>query len=110
MSETGLPTLAISNPLCAVCLEETDSEAYGWSCYDCGIQWDEDGGKPEWLYPDDGQCRSTYTRPLGGLSLETETLRCQRMGTHEAHLSHENRDVLGGWKNGDPGVSEVSGV
>lgn len=110
MSETTLPTLAFSNPLCPICLEETDSEAYGWSCHDCGIEWNEDGGKPERLYPTDGQCASTYTRTRGGLlgdPLVTETFRCMRMGNHEA-ATHEHPDLLQGWKNGDPGVTEVA--
>lgn len=102
-----LPTLALSNPLCAVCLEETDAEAYGWSCYDCGIQWGEDGGTPEWLYPADGQCCSTYTRAIGGLSTETETFRCMKTADHSVD-EHANPNLVASWKNGDPGVSEVS--
>ncbi len=108
MSETTLPALAISNPLCAVCLEETDSDGYGWDCNDCGIHWDEDGSDAEWLYPDDGQCPSTYTRKRGGLSVETETFRCMRMASHDVALTHEHSDLLSGWKTGGPGVGEVA--
>lgn len=104
MAGDTLPTLAFSNPLCPVCLEETDANDYAYSCYDCGIQWSDTGTEPEWLNPADGQCSSTYTPTRG---LVAAVYRCMRMGNHGAK-THEHPDLLQGWKTGDPGVSEVA--
>lgn len=107
MADDTLPTLEISNPLCAVCLEETDRDDGGWSCHDCGLQWDEDGDNPERTYAPDGQCRSTYTREIGGLSIETETFRCMKFAGHKVDR-HDNPNVIASWKTGGKGVSEVA--
>lgn len=76
-----LPTLKVSNPPCPVCFEKTESETGGYHCADCEIWWDRSGENPEYFDPGAGQCRSTYSRESGGLSLETETFRCMRNTT-----------------------------
>jgi hypothetical protein len=108
MTNDTLPTLAMSNPLCPVCLEETDSDTGAdYCCADCGIEWDGSGENPAFFEPELGQCRSTLTLERGGLSLETDTFRCMRNGGHDAP-GHGNADLLSGWKTGDPGVGEVA--
>ena len=106
MSETALPTLSFSNPLCPVCLEETDRDDYAYSCDDCGIQWSDSGTEPEWMYAG-GQCRSTLTRERGGLSLETDTYRCMKYNGHNT-TDHRSSHLLSSWLNCGPGVSEVA--
>lgn len=107
MSDT-LPTLAFSNPLCPVCLQETDRDTYAYSCDDCGIQWDDNGQDPDWMYAG-GQCRSIITREHGGLTPGTDTYRCMRSVNHPG-ASHRNTGYsrLAAWMNGQPGVSEVA--
>lgn len=107
MTIDALPTLSFSNPLCPVCLEETSWEDGTYQCADCGIEWDGSGENPTFFEPELGQCRSTYTRERGGLSLETETFRCMRNRGHDAP-GHANANLLSGWKAGDPGVSKVA--
>ena len=100
-----LPVLSFSNPLCPVCLEETDRDDYAYSCDYCGIQWADDGKEPE--HVSGAQCRSTLTRERGGLSLETDTYRCMRSTGH-TQLAHRSSNLLNGWMPGQPGVGEVA--
>lgn len=106
MTDDTLPALSFSNPLCPVCLEETDRDDYAYTCDDCGIQWSDNGEDPEWMYAG-GQCRSTITRERGGLSLETDTFQCMRSIAH-TQPAHRTRHLLSGWMDGQQGVSEVA--
>lgn len=101
-----IPTLEFRNPLCPVCLEETDGDDYAYDCYDCGIRWSDEGAEPEYNIGD-GQCRSTLTRASSGRSTEPETFRCQKFAGHHVY-EHGNANLIMGWKPTDAGVSEVT--
>lgn len=90
--------LVFQPPNCPICVEYTEAIDGGFSCFHCGIAWNEDGTNPERLDPDAKQCTSLY-RPHSrcshpGLTGESE-YRCWGDVDHDS--KHFNPDAFYEW-------------
>lgn len=89
--------LVFQPPNCTICAEYTEAIDGGFSCFHCGIAWDEGGANPERLDPDAKQCTSLY-RPHHQCShprADEPEYRC--WGDVDHNSKHYNPGTLYDW-------------